>query len=262
MTGKNLNITAARKKLNKLKSNNLLIWWLKVGLSIVLAGLTFAYLVDWFVMPSIVSHGEEFKMPDVRNLTYEDAGKLLAENGFKLAKASEKVDYKIPSGQIIEQNPKAGSVCKKGRRVYVLISSGSLPAIVPNLLGLSPQDAIYQIQKAKLNLDTVLYDFSSEYPEGVVMGQELTVNDTVQMGKKMFIVVSSGNHPNEFIVPDLVGKDLNQAISIVKKSGLKVAQIIKISDDDLLPNTVIRQEPLKDEIVIKDSEVTIYVSTP
>lgn len=261
MIGKNLNISTAKKML-KTKASPVTIWWAKVIAILLISGLVLLYLIDWFVMPALVGHGKEFKMPDVRNLTYNEAARLLSQNGFKLAKSTEKVDYKVPSGQIIEQNPAAGSICKKGRRVYVLISAGSLPAVVPNLIGLSPQDAIYQIQKAKLVLDTVISEFSNDFPEGVIMGQQLTVSDTVQMGTKMYIVVSSGPHPTEFIVPDLVGKDLNQAVTLIKKSGLRVGKISKIPDDDLLPNTVIRQEPGSGEVVEKESEVTIYISTP
>lgn len=246
----------------KSKPSPVVIWWAKVAALTLICGLLFLYLIDWFIMPAMVGHGKEFKMPDVRNMSYNEAATILGENGFKLAKSTEKVDYQVPAGQIIEQNPAEGSICKKGRRVYVLISTGSLPAVVPNLIGLSPQDAVYQIQKAKLVLDTVISEFSQDFPEGVIMGQQLTVNDTVQMGTKMFIVVSSGPHPTEFIVPDLVGKDLNQAVSLVKKCGLKVGRVAKIPDDDLLPNTVVKQEPAAGEIVEKDSEVTIFVSTP
>lgn len=212
-------------------------------------------------MPSIVSLGDEYIIPDLVGLKLDDAKLLLEESGFIGVESKLKTDLTYPAGSIIDQLPKTGSVCKKGRRVYLTISAGSQPVIVPNFKTVSPQEAKYRIQKAKLLLDSVMYDYSSEFPEGVVMIQTPAEGETVAEGEKVLLTVSLGPDPSEYIVPDIISLELSKAIETIKKSGLKIGLIAKNYNEELLPNTIISQIPEGGSIVNKGSEVVIIISS-
>lgn len=230
--------------------------------TISILGFLSIFIFDNIVMPSYVRLGNEYPVPDVTDRFLDEAQRILEMDGFVLSdEITEKIDYNIPPGIIVEHHPKAGSICKKGRKVYVTVSKGGLPAIVPNLIGMSPQDAKYNILDSKLYLDSIMYEFSVDFPEGVVMGQSLVVNDSAVIGDSLFIVVSLGKHPTEFVIPDVKGKNIEEAAEIINKSGFTIGEIVYYKDEDLLPGTVIDQKPQKEKIVYQDTEIRLLVST-
>lgn len=246
-----------KKKLNQIKS--LVIFW-----SAVFASLLFFVILIWvsadkIIMPSVIRLGDEHKVPDLVHMNFTDAMEKLETEGFQLVKSEEKVDYKVPKGAIIEQTPRAGSLSKKGRKIFVTVSSGKLPVKVPNLLTISPQDAKYRITDSRLLLDTIFYDFSKDYPEGVVMGQSISSGSMAEVGDSIFIVVSLGKHPNEYIVPDVIGLPLSEAAKEINKSGFSVGYITKIVDNNLIPGTIVRQYPEPEMEAAKGSEIELYV---
>ncbi len=231
-------------------------------MTILILGFLSVFIFDNIVMPSYVRLGNEYPVPDVTDRFLDEAERILEMDGFVLSdEIAERIDYNIPPGIIVEHHPKAGSICKKGRKIYVTISKGGLPAIVPNLIGLSPQDAKYNILDSKLYLDSILYEFSVDFPEGVVMGQSLVVNDSAVIGDSLFIVVSLGKHPTEFVIPDVKGKNIEEAAEIINKNGFTIGEVVYYKDEDLLPGTVIDQKPQKDKIVYQGTEIRLLVSS-
>ena len=237
-----------------------LFWWLRVAVVFLSVGLIILFGLDKFIMPNVVRLGEEFIVPNVVGYDMENATKILKDAGFNIVKNKrEKVDYNSRVGEILEQSPKANSTCKEGRRIYVTVSKGGLPVIMPDLTGVSPKEAIFKIQKENLVLDSILYDFSTYFTKGVVMDQSIAFNDTAQIGDSLFIVVSLGNHPSEFVVPDLVSMNLERAVEKINKSGFKVGRIIYTENEELLPSTVIKQLPEKEEVVQQGTEINLIV---
>ena len=237
-----------------------LFWWCGVAGIFLIVGLVILFGMDKFVMPGVVRLGEEFIVPSVVGSDMESAAKILNDAGFNIIKNKrEKVDYNSRAGEILEQNPKANSTCKEGRRIYVTISKGGLPVIMPDLTGVSPKEAVFKIQRENLILDSVLYDFSTYFTKGVVMDQSIALNDTAQIGDSLFIVVSLGNHPSEFIIPDLVSMNLERAVEKINRNGFKVGRIVYTENEELLPNTVIRQLPEKEEVVQQGTEINLVV---
>ena len=230
--------------------------------AMLIFGFLTLFVFDNIIMPSYTNLGNEYPVPDVTSRYIDEAKRILEMDEFVLSdEITEKIDYNIPSGIIVEQHPKYNSICKKGRKVYVTISKGGLPVIVPNLIGMSPQDAKYNILDSKLYLDSTLYEFSTDFPEGVVMGQSLVVNDSAVIGDSLFIVVSLGKHPTEFVIPDVKGKNIDEAAELINKNGFTIGEIVYYKDENLLPGTVIDQKPPKDEIVYQGTEVRLLVST-
>ncbi|MBN2790273.1 MAG: PASTA domain-containing protein [Candidatus Delongbacteria bacterium] len=232
------------------------------SVTMLILGSLSLFIFDSVIMPSYTNLGDEYPVPDITERNIDEAKRILEMDGFILSdEITEKVDFNVPPGIIIEHHPKAGSICKKGRKIYVTVSKGGLPAIVPNLIGMSPQDAKYNILDSKLYLDSILYEFSVDFPEGVVMGQSLVVNDSAVIGDSLFIVVSLGKHPTEFVIPGVKGKNIEEAAEQINKSGFKIGEVVYYKDEDLLPGTVIDQKPSKGEIVYQGTEIRLLVST-
>lgn len=224
--------------------------------------LTGFLIFDNIIMPDYSRTGQEFPVPDITGYNIERAREILEAEGFVMSdEITEKTDYDNPAGKILVQYPKAGANCKLGRNIFVTVSTGALPVAVPKLIGLSPQDAEYRIAESRLFLDSVLYEFSTQFPEGVVMGQSLVVNDSAAIGDSIYIVVSVGRHPTEFIIPEVKGKLLDIAAEELSKGGFKISEIVYMKNEDYLPYTVLDQRPDPGEIVFQGAEVKLLVST-
>ncbi len=219
-------------------------------------------IFDKMIMPGYTRTGEEFSMPDVTGYSISQAEGILRHSGLvPSGEITEVVDYDTPPGRVLAQYPRAGSPCKKGRNVFLTVSTGALPVEVPNLIGLSPQDAGYRVSESRLFLDSIMYEFSTNFPEGVVMGQSLVAKDSVQIGDSLFIVVSVGRHPSEFIIPDVKGLILNRAADAINRGGFKISEIVYKKNTDYLPNTVLDQRPEPGEIVYLGAEMRLLVSS-
>jgi eukaryotic-like serine/threonine-protein kinase len=224
-----------------------------------IAGLVF---FDRIVMPGYARTGEEYPVPDITGYGIVQARGILSSEGFVISdEINRVVNYDIPSDQVLDQYPKPGAKCKKGRVIFVTVSTGALPVTVPDLIGLSPQDAKYRISDSKLVLDSILYEFSTDFPEGVVMGQSLVVSDSVDIGDTLYIVVSVGKHPSEFVVPNVTEQPLEKAAETINKSGFKISEVVRVFNLDYLPDTVLDQKPAAGDIVYKGAEIRLLVSS-
>lgn len=222
----------------------------------------FGLYMDKVVMPEYARTGDEFPVPDIRGYRIEQAATVLETEGFRLSdEITEKTDMDTPPGVVLEQYPKAGSKCKLDRKIYATVSKGALPVIVPNLIGLSPQDAKYRLSESRLVLDSMMYEFSADFPDGVVMGQTLVVNDTAAIGDSIMIVISVGKHPSEFVIPEVKGKILSEAAETIAKGGFRITEIVYMKNDDYLPGTILDQKPAAGEIVYQGAEIRLLVSS-
>ena len=245
-----------------MKKTKLLQWSLATLIVIVLFIIAF-FLMDRVVMPYYTRHDDEVEVPEVVEMVVTEADSVLKSRGFKLVVEREQYDWNYPEGTVIDQNPEAFSVTKKGRRIYVTISIGEKLATMPNLTGKSARDAIFAAQSAGLTLsdENFGYEYSNYYPEGVVMAQSIPPGTNMKKDTPIHVTVSLGSLPNEFRVPDLVGQSLERAKKIILMSGLEVGEIVFENRPDLLPNTVISQNPNPDEKADRGQMVDLTVST-
>lgn len=89
----------------------------------------------------IVLAREQLTVPELTGLTVADATLKLKEKGYEL-----KADERLPSatvevGRIVEQAPVAGTQLERGKVVTVKSSSGADQVEVPNLVGMTHEQA-------------------------------------------------------------------------------------------------------------------------
>lgn len=229
----------------KILYKNIMSWLahyhLKKAVIILFWLFIFMLLMDNIVMPIYVRLGQEYEIPNVTELTYNDAEMTLKKHGFKIVLEVQRYDSRFPAGYVISQNPKAFTRVKKGRRIYVVTSMGERYVKVPVLVGNGERNARFMIQSAGLLLDHISYEHSSYYPEGVVSEQSIQPDREVKLGTIINIIISLGPYPDRFLVPVLVGIDLDVAVKRLQKAGLKLGSVTYQIEDKLLPNTVIFQ---------------------
>lgn len=81
------------------------------------------FVIVYFSLAIFTKHGESDTVPAVENMTYTQAVNLLHDRGFKvdIRDSIYSDDYK--PGLVVEQFPKANSVVKPGRKIFLYINA-------------------------------------------------------------------------------------------------------------------------------------------
>ncbi|MCQ4882017.1 PASTA domain-containing protein, partial [Alistipes onderdonkii] len=102
----------------------------------VIAALAIVGLAAFALMGGFASGAP---LPNVTGKTVEEATAILKEAGFELGTTDQKYDDKVPAGQIVGQDPKAGDKREKGSKVNVTVSQGVAQITVPDVKGLDAE---------------------------------------------------------------------------------------------------------------------------
>lgn len=206
-----------------------------------------------------VSNGE-YVVPTLVRKQVSEAETLAKLRGFALEVLEYRGSEEFEEGQIIFQTPIVGTKGNEGDVIQVVVSSGSDYETVPNLVGLSVQDAIAQMQDVDLNLGTIEYGKSS-LPDGQIFRQEPVAETDTFAGDVVDIWVS-GTPGGNSEMPSLVAKPmlLDEAIAALQEA--KFARIwvhpetpVTLCTED----TVLRQSPSANVTVPSAVTVEIWV---
>ena len=121
--------------------------WIARNLIAAAALLLVLFLVVKFGLDIVTRHNRTVEVPDFTNLTVEEA-ETVASRGHVGVKVMDSVFiYRLGAGVVYRQNPQAGSIVKRGRKVFLTINSVEPKKVsMPNLVG-------YSILEAKAELD-------------------------------------------------------------------------------------------------------------
>ena len=130
---------------------------------------------------------------------------------------------------------------------------------VPNIVGLSFNEASAQLDRMHLKLRKVRESASEEYADGVVLTVQPGVGRDVKEHSFVDAVVSSGSKFVE--VPDLTGKTVEEARRLLASMGLAVAPNLRFVRSDEAPEgKIVGQRPGKHTQVERRSAIELYVS--
>lgn len=97
-------------------------------LSSILAMVLLGVIIVWGAMiflDSWTNHGDTATVPQIKYLQYRDAQAKLAAHDLRIEISDSIYDTSVLPGTVVETWPKAGSVVKRGRQVYVTITAFS-----------------------------------------------------------------------------------------------------------------------------------------
>ena len=130
---------------------------------------------------------------------------------------------------------------------------------VPNLLGVSKEEAKKQVEDKKLVFEVEKEEYNSEYAEGYVISQDPNYRDNfnVKEGTTVKVTVSLGIE--EAIVPKVTGMSENDAITALEDAKLKY-EIVEETSKKVEAGYVISQETTQGTKVYAGDIVRIHVS--
>mgnify|MGYP001361460021 CR=1 FL=1 len=191
------------------------------------------------ILSSLINR-DEIYMPDLIGDYKSDALKKLKSKGFNVE--IKDIPYRegfIPF-TVHDVYPRAYTKVKKGRNVELIVYSDRRKIKAPSYIGLDIREAKNQVRLNNLKIqdEDIFYYFDDFDSMGVISRQIPKEGEYITEGDFMSFWVCSGKPPNEYIVPDVVGKSLKYALGEFRKRGFLVGEVKKIVNDDYLEDTV------------------------
>ncbi len=228
-----------------------------------------AVLAAHIFLNIITRHGDEFVLPDLTTLSVEEAEEVADDLDMLLLVVDSTYVRGMEKGAICQQNPPAGSMIKKGRKVRVVINSVvSKQVDMPNLVGYSTRQAIAELSVRSLGVNRLVYvdDMATNNVIGQrYRGAEITPGAKIEADSKIDLILGLNPSDNTTIIPNLVGLVKDRAVAKVHDSYLNVRRLVYDSSvETYIDSTkaiVYRQLPLpSNNPVLLGEEVTLYLS--
>ena len=118
-----------------------------------------------------------------------DVSDILSKYGYKLGKVSYEESYETP-GTIIKQSPDAGTTAEKKTSVDIVISKAKSKATVPNLNGMTYDQAESALQSLGFSVGRVTEEENNGFTAGTVFKQYPAANSEYQTGSTVDIWIA------------------------------------------------------------------------
>ena len=215
-----------------------------VGLGIVIAlFVVFVLSLNW-----ITHHGESKTVPSVTGKLFNEAQKILEEEGFELVVQDSVYYDSLKPGMVIKQVPEADEVVKVNRTVYITVNRVVPPDVaMPNLIGYTFRNAEMILKNLKLRLGDTTFkpDFAkNSVLEQLYNGQPISPGTSIKEGSAVSLVIGSGIGNQDMAMPKLIGLTYSEARILLETNGLIIGSVIT---DPLVKDTtnsyVYKQSP-------------------
>ncbi|MFD9808702.1 Stk1 family PASTA domain-containing Ser/Thr kinase [[Kitasatospora] papulosa] len=168
----------------------------------------------------VISRGPEtVKVPDVEGLALADARRELKKWGLAPGMATREFSEEIDRGKVIRTDPRAGTERHTDSAVALVVSKGS-PVDVPDVTGLSVDEATAALDEAGLKAEVLPERVNSAEAQGEIARQTPGSGAEAAEGDTVELTVSKG--PRMLQVPDVTGKDVDEARSALEDAGFEV----------------------------------------
>ncbi|HOK62480.1 MAG TPA: Stk1 family PASTA domain-containing Ser/Thr kinase [Soehngenia sp.] len=205
----------------------------------VLASLLF---IGYLQLRNNFSNNDYIVTPNLVGISEEEARKKAEDMGFELDVIDRVQSTDFDKGIIISQNVEEGVKIKPGYPIGVVISLGSENVEVPNLINKSITEAEKLLKEAGLKLgNNIEYEYHDSIPIDHVISQSIEPYTEIAPNTRVDLVISKGPKNEEVIMIQLVGENVNKAISEIKNLGLAVGDIKYESSDKYAANIVMEQ---------------------
>ncbi len=214
-----------------------------------------------FVTVSLGKEPKSGTMSDLTNYSEESALSYLDRLDMDLNVHIEReFNEEISENFVIRTDPAANASLEEGQDVTLYISLGEeiRNGLMPNILDIEKDLAIRTLNNQDLKLEIETEEvFDSEITAGNVVRTEPSRGDPLQTGQKVTLYISKG--PETAEMPDLVGKDLETAKSLLEYAGFSAPKV-EYEYSTKAENTVISQSETKKTQVDITKTITLTVS--
>lgn len=208
------------------------------------------------------SNSNMVQVPTVLNLSEDEAVEILEDKNLKanISRYAQSNNYE--PGKVMEQDPGPKTKVKKNSTINLVISEGR-EVKVPDLSGMTLDQAEEKLKELDLELGKTSTDFSESVKKDTIIDQEPRKNEKVQAGSEVDVTVSLGKEEPDIEnvkVPNFVGEYEEDAINIAVENKLTVGNITYKYSDKYEKDVVMSQSIPANTQVAENSTIDFVVS--
>ena len=172
------------------------------------------------------------------------------------------------AGQVLSQNPRAGSIVKAGRRVTLVVSRGVMIDHIGNYVGTNLDalknklDALYGgVETPQITIANPVFKMDAA-SVGTILEQEPPEGTPITQPVELKLIVSSGPVEKRVSVENYVGKTVAEILETMGKTPLLFEFKSHTATGDETPGTVVSQSELENSQVKEYSKITLEFALP
>ena len=212
--------------------------------------IVFTALLVWLVMTylsSYTSHGETIKVPDFSGVKLAELDKFTVDKNVRYLVIDSIYDSKAAKGSVIKQEPEPNAEVKKGRIVYLYVTSTLPPKVqMPKLIDRSLRQAVAMISSYGFKLGQIQFvsdQCANCVLEQLVKGKKIDPGAYLPKGSVISLIVGKGLSDVDVGVPCLFGLTRKEAIGKLAESSLSIGAVAYDVPKDSLSARVYKQSP-------------------
>ena len=221
----------------------------------VIGGAVFAFLLAF--LWAFLSFGNFWSnstvdVPNVVGKQLSVATRLLEERHLRVS-SSEVTNSDVPAGQVISQSPEPGESVKERRVVHLVVSKGAGDITIPDLQGMSFDQAREKLKALGLSIGKISYESDSSKEDGVVISQGLQAGGKASKGATVDITINQ-TKSTTVEIPNVVGMTIKEAKEALGNLGLSISKISGSNEDSAVVTAV---SPAPGSSVKRDESITL-----
>ena len=236
--------------------------WLAWMLPVLLVLAAIAGGVAYFVTRD---QTQTFVVPNLVGLSEAEALNQVSDFNWQTVVTREASDT-VASGIVIRTQPGESVALDENQPFQLVVSTGPAPRPLPELVGVTLEEATASLQALDLVLQQSDPVFDETVPAGIVISwmvpdqPGLKAGDTVTPKTTVAVVVSAGPQPR--VVPNLTGLTVDQATATLAEQGLVLLQLEPEFDNTgaIAAGLIIRQDLPPDTSVDRGAVISVVVS--
>ncbi|MDX2446932.1 MAG: PASTA domain-containing protein [Desulfobacterales bacterium] len=223
---------------------------------LIITGTT-AYLTLTFIIKS----EDTVVVPDLLGKDVVYSLEILTDLGLNTKIKGSEYSDDFPKNHVILQDPLPGAEIKKGRDLRILLSRGPKVITMPNVIGLPVRQARLLLEESGLcsGNDTYVHDKETSGKD-VVIAQDPLYGILVNRGRCVNLLVSMGQRPRAYQMPDLSGLSVDEAVIYIERSHLQVGRFRYEFHQNQPDNVIVDQYPDSGYRVLEKTPIDLVVN--
>lgn len=198
-------------------------------------------------------------VPDVTNQVLEDAVTTLKDLGFEVVPVAEETTT-VDTNVVWKQVPLPGEEIKEGETVTIVYNPSNAPMAVPNLTGLTIEQARTALLNLGLTIGVITQQNDPTAPADTIISSLPKAGEQVLGGATIDLFVSQGSGVVQ--IPNVQGQTSQAARSVLEGDPFKfLITVVEEASATVESGRVTRTSPTIGADTTKGASVTIYVST-
>jgi len=235
------------------KKKNKKVWPWVLG---VIGFLLLMSLIIIIALPNLFGP-KRVEIPDVSNLSLEEAIETLTDAGFEISNETEEVSEEVEQGHVIRTIPQEGKIRDEGSSIEVFVSLGKELSVFPKYEGSNIDQVRGLLENRFKSLETT-EEFSDE-PAGTILSQTPAAGTEI-LPEETDIVFTVSKGQDLRTVIDLVGYNDKALNDYASASGFNI-RIVQEDFSDTVPiGNVISQKPVDGTKLAPGSNIEVVTS--